>query len=211
MDAFCWSCHRVSPLCLCSRVQAFDWEPRLAILVHRKEFRKTVGTARLVKLSVAHSRVFVGHGPDFDEDAEIQSLISDPALFPVLLFPGPKSVNLTQTSPEALRDWIPRDRRLAIIVVDGSWSLARKMIRTSRSLSQLPRISFDVSSPSNYRFRRQPRPYCLSTVEAIHLLMESLHRVKIAELPARGAHHAMLEVFDWLVETQIRYERDAEV
>jgi DTW domain-containing protein YfiP len=199
---FCWRCHRVETLCLCSKVRPFRWDPLLVVLIHPKEFKKTIGTARLVKLSIEESRSWIGYGPDFDEHRELLSLLADPSFFPVVLFPGQKSVNLSQTPREALKSFVPPGRRLAIFAVDGSWSLAKKMIENSRVLRELPRISFDVKTPSGYQFRRQPREYCLSTVEAVHLLIENLHQSGICERPANGAHHAMLETFRWLVGDQ---------
>lgn len=200
MRDFCWRCHRVSSLCLCSKVRPFEWEPLLAVLIHPKEYKKTIGTARLVKLSVKESVSWIGCGPDFDENEDLQKFLADPTLFPVVLFPGNQSVNLSRPAPA----WLPANRRLAVLVVDASWSLAKKMIERSQTLSVLPRISFDVGVPSTYRFRRQPAKYCLSTVEAIHLLIENLHRAGVCGLPQGNAHHAMLDAFDYLVETQIR-------
>jgi DTW domain-containing protein YfiP len=206
---FCWRCHRVETLCLCSRVRPFRWDPLLVVLIHPKEFKKTIGTARLVKLSIEESLSWIGHGPDFDERQELLALLADPAYFPMVLFPGPKSVNLSQTAPELLKSLVPAGRRLVIFAVDGSWSLAKKMIENSRVLRELPRISFDVNTPSGYQFRRQPREYCLSTVEAIHLLIENLHHGGVCRRPADGAHHAMLEAFRWLVDHQAARTRSS--
>lgn len=202
----CWNCRRVSDLCLCDRLRPFRLEPQLVLLVHPKEARNSVGTARLVKLSVENSICWTGNGPDFDLHPGVLELISNPAFYPVVLFPGEGSVNLSRLSRGAVGSWLPDGRRLAIFVIDGTWSLARKMIRTSRVLSSLPRISFDVQAPSRYRFRRQPREYCLSTVEAIHLLIENLHRNGACALPSGNDHDSMLEAFDWLVETQLQFE-----
>ena len=204
----CWNCHRARVVCLCGRIKPFELEPLLVVLIHPKENKKTIGTARLVKLSVSNSLFRIGHGHEFDEDPEFQRIAADPSLFPVVLFPGPESFNLSRASKAEVCDWVPAGRRLVIFVIDGSWSLAKKMIRTSRLLRELPRVSFDVKTPSGYQFRRQPREYCLSTVEAVHLLIESLHACGLHERPAENIHSVMLETFSWLVDDQLRRQRE---
>jgi DTW domain-containing protein len=203
--SWCWTCRRVALLCLCTQVKPFDLEPLLVMVVHPKEFRNTVGTARIVTLSVRNSVTLTGQGPELDQSAALASLLEDPRLFPVVLFPGPRSLNLSRASDGELLAFLPPARRLAIIVVDGTWSLAKKLIRTSKKLSALPRMSFDVIAPSDYRFRRQPRPYCLSTVEAVHLLIETLTERKLCARPPAEAHHSMLRTFRWIVEKQLQF------
>lgn len=203
--AVCWTCHRAQPLCLCQRIKPFRWDPLLAVLIHPKEFRKTIGTARLVKLAVQGSMLWTGYGPDFDQHPQLLTLIQNPEYFPVVLFPGPKSTNLSQASPEELGRLVPPRRRLAVLVIDGSWSLAQKMLHTSQVLRELPRVSFDVVSPSHYRFRKQPKPYCLSTVEAIHILIEKLHERGLSPAPIHQGHHTLLDTSHWLVQEQIKF------
>lgn len=206
--AVCWTCHRAKSVCLCSQIKPFDWEPFLAVLIHPKEFRKTIGTARLVKIAIRGSKLWTGTGPDFDQNSELLELLQNPDFFPVVLFPGPSSMNLSQAPQEALLNWIPPGKRLAVLVVDGSWSLAKKMISTSQILRQLPRMSFDVENPSSYQFRKQPMPYCLSTVEAIHALISKLQQRGLMPGPSLGAHGTLLETFRWLVDQQLRFNTE---
>ena len=42
------------------------------------------------------------------------------------------------------------------------------------NLGPLPRISFDPGEPSRFRGRKQPKPECLSTIEAIHRTIDLL-------------------------------------
>ena len=61
-----------------------------------------------------------------------------------------------------------------ILVVDGTWNTARKMLRLSRNLHSVPRICFTPVRPSRFRVRKQPHPNCYSTIEAIHQTLELL-------------------------------------
>ena len=198
----CWSCHRVRSLCLCSTIKTFEIEPLIAILIHPKEYRRTVGTARLVKLSILNSRLWMGYGKDFDQNQSLLDVILDPAIYPMVLYPGENSVNLSSSTRAELTEKIPEGRRLAIFVIDGTWSNAHRMIRDSKILSSLPKISFDIRTTSQYGFRKQPQAFCLSTVEAVCELIENLAQKGLCEEPQEKAHDQMLNGFRVLVKSQ---------
>jgi DTW domain-containing protein YfiP len=136
--------------------------------MHPKEARKQKsGTGRLCHLVLKNSRLHVG--VDFTNDSEVRRLIEDPEYTSVLLFPSPQAVNL---SLEGYRSLTGAHGKLQIFVVDGTWSLAGKILRLSENLIALPVVSFTPRQPSNFQFKKQPRPECLSTIESIHLLLE---------------------------------------
>ena len=204
----CWNCYRASTICLCGEIRPFEVEPLIGLLIHPKEFRKTVGTARIVKLSIRNSRYWIGYGADFDQNVSLLSILEDPFYFPMVLYPGPESLNLSSTSAEDLQIKIPSGRRLVILVIDGTWANARKMIRSSRVLSNLPRLSFEVADPSHYEFRKQPQVFCLSTVEAVVTLIQNMSVKGLCTPPIENAHYQMLKVFKTLVETQVNRDQD---
>jgi len=140
-------------------------------LMHPKEFKQEkAGTGRLTHLCLANSEIRVG--VSFDDDENVQQLISDPANFPVLLYPGPSAINVSNASlpPEVLH------RRVVVFLLDATWACARKMLRLSPNLQRLPRIMFTASAPSRFIIKQQPQPGCLSTLEATHELLVALER-----------------------------------
>jgi DTW domain-containing protein YfiP len=202
----CWSCFRVTRLCICENLPRFEIEPLLVLLVHPREFMKTIGTARMVKLSVTNSIFWRGTGPDADLDPFLQKLISDPGHYPMILFPGTESLNLSTASTEDLQTRLPEGRRLVVFVIDGTWTTAKQMIRKSKVLSSLPKLSFNVENPSTYQFRKQPKPYCLSTVEAVSVLIDAFILQKLCTPPKDHAHRKMLNGFHALVKSQVEVE-----
>jgi DTW domain-containing protein YfiP len=133
-------------------------------------------------------------------------MVQDPTLRWVVLYPGSDSLNLTEASDKCLLQAFPQDgKKLGILLIDGTWSSAKRMIRTSVLLSSLPKISFSVNFLSQFRFKKQPRPNCLSTVEATTHLIESLALRGLCSVDPPGAHWKMLHVFDALVETQLKF------
>ena len=204
--ATCLKCFRVSDLCLCSTIVPFEIEPLVVLLVHPREFMKTIGTVRIVKLALKNSIFWRGFGHEVDHDKELLALIENPNHFPTVLFPGADSINLTALSREELSTRIPPGKRLVIFVIDGTWTSAKQMIRTSEVLQKLTKLSFNVVTESTYQFRKQPQEFCLSTVEAVSLLVENLNQKGLCKPTPKGAHFAMLKSFEALVDSQVRRE-----
>jgi DTW domain-containing protein YfiP len=202
----CLRCFRVTSLCLCSTITRFEIEPLIVLLVHPREFMKTIGTVRIVKLSLTNSLFWRGTGPDFDKDQQLQAMLKDPALYPMVLFPGNNSLNLSTATSEVLEERIPKDKRLVVFVIDGTWSSAKQIIRQSETLKLLPKISFQVQTPSIYEFRKQPQEFCLSTVEAVSVLIENLKQKGLCSPKPENAHLQMLLSFSALVQSQVRHE-----
>lgn len=202
----CLKCFRIQSLCLCKAIHYFEIEPLIVLLVHPREFMKTVGTVRIVKLSVSNSVMLRGRGSDFDQDSQFLSLISNPDHHPMILFPGSDSLNLNSADSSMLAEKIPTGKRLVIFVIDGTWTTAKQIIRDSKILRTLPKISFDVGAASVYEFRKQPKQFCLSTVEAVALLIENLKEKGLCLPTPENGHQKMIQGFKLLIEAQLHFE-----
>ena len=147
-----------------------------------------------------------GHGKDFDHDPVIEALIANPHHHVMILFPGSGSLNLSSAADEMIKVQLPSTKRLVIFVMDGTWSAAKNMIQNSKRLSALPKLSFDVKTQSIYEIRKQPEAFCLSTVEAVSVLIENLKMRGICTpVPADG-HLKMIDGFRKLVGSQLDFE-----
>ena len=204
----CPNCRRIVSLCLCSKVRPFSITPKIVLLIHPNEFKKTVGTARLVHLSIRDSGLWRGYGRDFDTDPRVLAVLKDPSLHPMVLFPGEDSLNLSTETPEAIQEKIPAARKLVFFVIDGTWGSARQILRESKLLQTLPKVSFHVTEPSRYEFRKQPKQFCLSTLEAVHVLIQNLIEKKLCAAPEGDAHHHLPVLFQHLVRSQLDFEND---
>ncbi|OGS35894.1 MAG: hypothetical protein A2293_17155 [Elusimicrobia bacterium RIFOXYB2_FULL_49_7] len=194
----CLQCNRSRATCFCGFVKPFDTQTRFVLLMHPKEFkRQKTGTGRLTRLSLRHSEIIMGC--DFSADDRVRRLLADPGYYPVLLFPGPGSLNLSQG--HALTP--PEGKTLLIMVIDGTWAMAKKIIRFSDNLRALPRIHFTPSVLSRFHIKRQPAAHCVSTIEAVYYLLDILDRQGMEAL--EGRHTSLLETIDSLVNFQKRY------
>ncbi len=166
----CWRCRRPQSGCYCSMIEPFDSVPTFVILIHPREARHRLGTGRMAHRVLRNSRLL--EGVDFSDNPWVNQAIADPANMPMLLFPGSDAVDLTKLDRTERHGLIAGPRPPLVFVPDGTWSGVRKMLRLSDNLRRLPRISFDPPKPSAYGFRREPHPSCLSTIEAIHQVIE---------------------------------------
>ncbi len=105
----------------------------------------------------------------------------------MLLYPGPAAVRLdTLEAPPS-----------ALVVVDGTWSTAHKLVRDNPWLQALPTVSLAVGRPGRYRIRRAPRPAVqLSTIEAIVMALETLE-------PDNAGFASLLTAFDGMIDQQL--------
>ncbi len=94
------------------------------------------------------------------------------------------------------------NKNIVIFVIDGTWRTAKKMINQSPCLNTLPRISFTPPAPSRFHVRKQPRPECYSTIEAIHHTIELLGPVRGFPLGERR-HDSLLFAFENMVRRQL--------
>jgi len=169
--------------------------------MHPKEYkREKAGTGRLTHLALARSEIHMGVA--FDDHEAVQALISDPGRHVVLLYPGPSAVNL---SDERCLASFPQGKELTVLILDATWSCARKMLKLSPSLQRLPRLMFTPSAPSRFVIKQQPQAGCLSTLESVHELL--------LVLAARGLDRyedpeQLLAIFQSMQDYQIRCAAD---
>jgi DTW domain-containing protein YfiP len=175
----CYRCFWPKALCWCSSIRPMETATRFVFLMHPKEYKQEkAATGRLTHLCLVGSEIRVGVG--FDGNEDVQALLRDPGLYPVLLYPGKAALNLTQG------DLRPADlggRRLVVFLLDATWTLGRKMLRLSPSLQRLPRIMFTPENRSRYLIKQQPHPSCLSTLEATHEMLLALERSGLDRYP----------------------------
>jgi len=151
----------------------------------------------MAHLCIKNSHLIPGH--TFENHPRVNALLADPGRHAVILYPGKTSLNISGENPQSIRDFIsPAGRTPLIFVIDGTWATAKNMILHSPNLRALPQISFTPKINSTFRVRKQPKDGCLSTIEAIHQLIDALK-------PENRAHDNLIEVFDSYVERQLEF------
>ncbi len=172
-------------VCYCSKITELPTQTRVVILQHPRERDKAIGTARMASLCLPGSELLVG--VRWDSHSALQRALTDPMRPPALLFPGPDAKNVLTERPPG---------PITLIVVDGTWSQAKTLVRDNSILRALPRYAFAAPEPSEYRIRKEPSIELCSTIEALMHVLGALEGQ-----PER--FRAMLEPFRAMVDTQL--------
>ena len=61
-----------------------------------------------------------------------------------------------------------------VFILDGTWPCARKMLKLSKNLQRLRRVSFDNTIQSKFIIKQQPESLCLSTIESVYTVLNLL-------------------------------------
>lgn len=198
----CDACDQPDFCCYCAQVTTFDPQISFVILIHPIEVKRRIATGRMSHLSLKNSHLIAGQ--DYSQNAKVNALLEEKEYHSVVLYPGATSQNLSTLSPLEKAKIFPREKKLRIFVVDGTWATARKMMRLSENLKNLPRVCFSPDKPSNFRVRKQPHPQCYSTIEAIHHTIELLGDSRGFPVKTR-LHDRLLSVFEYMVERQLQF------
>ena len=189
----CLNCRKARKTCYCHKLEPFYSVP-LVILIHPKEARKRINTGRMAHLSLTNS--YLLEGTDFCHSPILKKLRKAYQDRTYVLFPGPDAIPPSRIKYSPLN---PENEPL-FIIIDGTWSQAKKMLKANPWLDKLPQISLRPAQGSTYTIRKQPRAECLSTIESIHQLLAELD----PNLPGLGG---LLPTFHEMVSLQLAYEK----
>ncbi|MFJ9992736.1 tRNA-uridine aminocarboxypropyltransferase [Pseudomonas putida] len=179
----CERCKRPLDHCLCPLIPALDSRTRVVLLQHPSETSHALNTARLAALGLRNAELLVG---EVFED--LSALLATPGYRPALLFPGEQA---EVVSAYGEGDALP----LLLIVPDGTWRKARKLLYLNPLLAALPRVTLADVAPSRYRLRKAPEAGAVSTIEAV------VQALNVLEQPAN--FDELLRPFEALIEGQI--------
>lgn len=206
----CPRCRRPRVVCYCAHLLPLPTRTRIVILQHPREARVPIGTARMAHLMLPHSQlvhpqtwhsgglqeaapagrgIFFGERP-WETAADPGAAAAAQALDTVaLLFPGPGAEDPAQ---------LPAGTVKTLVVIDGTWAQARKVLKQNPALLQLRRVGITPTRPGNYRIRREPAAECLATIEALAQALGVLEGE-----PERFA--GMLAAFTFMVDQQLAH------
>lgn len=180
----CPQCRLEQSYCMCA------WRPRVparagvCLLMHDIEALKPSNTGWLIADVVADNSAFGWSRVEVDE--RLLALLDDPQWQPYIIFPAEYAApeRVVQTVAPA------SGKRPLFILLDATWTEARKMFRKSPYLDRFPVLSLTPDQHSRYRLRRSTRDEHLCTAEVAALCLELAGDSRAAE-----ALDAYLDVF----------------
>lgn len=152
----CQQCTRPVSHCLCSHISVTANRTAVLVLQHPSEQKHPLNTARLAVAGLQQAELQVG-----EYFSNLESQIANAGQV-YLLFPGEQAL-----SPVDVMQDLTRPAPDLLIVPDGTWRKAGKILRVNPILATLPRLSLAAGAPSAYRVRKAPQPNAVATIEAI--------------------------------------------
>lgn len=158
---------RVQPdYCLCAWRPQVQANAAMCLVMHDIEALKPSNTGWLIADVVPETHAF-GWTRTAVEPA-LLALLADPQWQPYLVFPGEyvapqRVVEEVQLTP---------GKRPLFVLLDATWTEARKMFRKSPYLNALPVLSLTPAQLSRYRLRRSTRGEHLCTAEVAAMCLE---------------------------------------
>ena len=180
----CPDCRVIFDYCLCA------WRPQVmaksavCLLMHDTEPLKPTNTGWLIADTIDDTSAFGWQRTVVDE--QLLALLDQSQWQPYIVFPGefvePSRV-VTEVCPQP-------GKRPLFILLDATWTEARKMFRKSPYLDRFPVLSLAPEQISRYRLRRSKRDDHFCTAEVAAMCLE-----RAGDQAAAQALDAYLDVF----------------
>jgi DTW domain-containing protein YfiP len=197
----CNRCRRTLNACLCDSITEIKTQTKFVLLMHPMEAKKEkVGTGRLTHASLPNSEIIMGI--DFTKDPRVNELINDDSKSCFVMYPGAQAINISSEKFEFNQS----KKELVVFIIDATWPCAKKMMKLSLNLLDLPRLCFNPEVKSRFAIKQQPMDYCLSTIESVHYFLSALEKQGLEKL--HGIQENLLGTLKALVDYQLACEKD---
>ena len=202
----CAHCLRAQSACICEWTTPIVHEVEVLVLQHPLEVNQSKGSARLLCLSLCHSRLVTG---EVFETPDLQAWLSAPGRTPggelqaktaVLLYPPTPQDGVLPTPPSLTSTQLAAPSQLRLVVLDGTWRKSQKMLHFNPLLQSLPRLSLRDTPAAYAPLRKARHPNQLSTLEATCSALMQLEN-NVAQFAP------LLTAFDGFVAQQLGYKK----
>lgn len=180
----CPDCRVIFSYCLCAWRPSVEADSAMCLLMYDTEPLKPTNTGWLIADVIKDTYAF--GWSRLEVDPQLLALLDDPQWQPYIVFPG------EFVARERVVTQIERSdgKRPLFILLDATWTEARKMFRKSPYLERFPVLSLEPEQISRYRLRRSRRDDHFCTAEVAALCLELA-----ADTQASGVLDAYLDVF----------------
>jgi len=192
----CYKCMRPLSACICKHINPLQTKTRFIILMHPMEYKKEKnGTGRMTNLQLENSEIIVG--VDFTNNKRVNEILNKENSCSFLLYPGKDNFNLSTSKGSEINSFMGNDP--SIFLLDGTWPCARKMLKLSKNLQKLKRVSFDNKIKSKFIIKQQPASLCLSTIESVFTVINLLKEGNLEQCDTKN----FLFPFEKMIEYQL--------
>ena len=136
----------------------------------------------MTKLQLENAEVIVG--VDFTHNKRVNEILTNEESSSFLLYPGKENFNLSTNKSAEINSFLGQSP--TIFLLDGTWPCARKMLKLSKNLQKLKRVSFDNRIKSKFIIKQQPASLCLSTIESVYTVLNLLKKGEVEQCDTKG-------------------------
>ena len=200
----CSHCQLARSYCICRWLQPFDGDPELdvVLLMHRDEILKPTNTGRLI------ANAFPQHCKAFEwsrlaPPSDLLKILTDPSRQCAVVYPASEQRKVlavdsmsdmtpTISQSQRLPEIAKQKTLLTVILLDGTWRQAARMMNHSQWLQSVPVLPLSDVEQAEYKMRKATEDKRLATAEAGVALLQQLGRDK-------AAHHLkqLFQVFNY--------------
>ena len=169
----CGHCRLAASHCMCALRPVVESRAGVCLIMADTEPLKPSNTGWLIADVVADTFAFGWARTEVDP--ALLALLADPQWQPYLVFPEEFVAPERQRAQRPLactQQAQPGAKRPLFVLLDATWSQARKMFRKSPYLDPLPLLSLQPAQLSRYQLRRAQRSDHLCTSEVAALCLE---------------------------------------
>lgn len=156
LKAICENCHLLQKICICNLITPVATRNRVSLVITKGEFAKMTNTGRLAHLLLQNSQIKVFGLP---EKPLIKEDFLQNGYRNLLLYPG---------SQNRFENFLQIEEPINLIVPDGNWGQAKKMVQKIAQLTPVTCVSLPLGPISEYMLRTHPDPHRICTIEAIY-------------------------------------------
>ena len=165
----CHSCHYPLQTCVCDAISKVSHQTKIIVLQHPSEVKNAKNTVRLLTLMSDNIECIVGETEaDF---TEVKTRILAQQEHTALLFPAPESIDLQDKTAA---------RFTQLVVLDGTWKKAKKILLLNPWLASLTHVSFAQNLPTQYQIRSSKVAGGLSTIEAVAYALNNIEQSSVS-------------------------------
>ncbi|QKJ88328.1 DTW domain-containing protein YfiP [Paramixta manurensis] len=143
----CQGCLLPQKLCLCPEISPTHARSRFCLVMFDTEPMKPSNTGRLIADILPNTQAFGWSRTE--PDPALLAAVNDPHYQPLVVFPE----SYADVGREVLNTPPLSGKPPLFIMLDGTWTEARKMFRKSPWLDNLPVMSLVLTTPSRYTLR----------------------------------------------------------
>lgn len=161
----CEQCLIAKHYCICEGAEYASCSAAVCLLMYHNESFKPSNTGRLIAEIIPDNHAF--RWDRTSPDPALLALLNNDKYQPFVIFPAEDVETdrvVTQVETHA-------GKQPLFIFLDGTWREAKKMIRKSPYLDNLPVLSITAEKLSDYRLRVAPHAHQLGTAEVAIMVL----------------------------------------